>query len=275
MLKTAKLFVAAITLAFAGSAQAADLYTPPAPQAPEVVYRDVSQGGWYLRGDVDYHWADLRGNDYVTYPDPSVCPGACPPGDDFDITDLKGAFSIGGGIGYQVNSYFRTDLTADYWFDSDFTGQSTATAPCAIAGTCYDESSMSGLVLLANAYADLGTYHRVTPYVGAGIGGARISWDNFVDQSGTSVEGADSWRFAWALMAGASYCLTDNLDLDLGYRFTRIEGGRMFNFDEGVGPGFDHGFNVHEVRAGLRYSFGAGATGCGEQMAAYDGPVYK
>jgi len=28
------------------------------------------------------------------------------------------------------------------------------------------------MLLLANAYVDIGTWHGVTPYVGAGIGGA-------------------------------------------------------------------------------------------------------
>jgi opacity protein-like surface antigen len=58
-------------------------------------------------------------------------------------------------------------------------------------------------------------------------------------------------------MAGASYCLTDHWKVDAGYRFTHIEGGRMFEYDaSSAGPGFDKGFNVHEVRGGLRYQFG-------------------
>ena len=67
-------------------------------------------------------------------------------------------------------------------------------------------------------------------------------------------------------MAGTSYCLTDNLKLDVGYRYSHVNGGRMFELapvtGPGAGPGFDDGFNVHEARAGLRYQFG-GDTGCG------------
>ena len=74
-------------------------------------------------------------------------------------------------------------------------------------------------------------------------------------------------------MAGTSYCLTDNLKLDVGYRFSHINGGRMFEYgavgaDFGAGPGFDDGFNVHEARAGLRYQFG-GDTDCGAPVVAY------
>ena len=86
-------------------------------------------------------------------------------------------------------------------------------------------------LLLANAYADLGTYYGFTPYVGAGIGGAHVKWDDLHNTIGpvtTVHEGAENWRFAWALMAGTAYCLTDNLKLDVGYRFSHINGGRMF-----------------------------------------------
>ena len=44
---------------------------------------------------------------------------------------------------------------------------------------------MSALLLLANAYVDIGTWHGVTPYVGAGIGGAHIKWDTVHDPNTT------------------------------------------------------------------------------------------
>ncbi|MDZ7823233.1 MAG: hypothetical protein U5K75_03775 [Ahrensia sp.] len=40
-------------------------------------------------------------------------------------------------------------------------------------------SSFTALTALANAYVDLGTFNGyITPYVGAGIGGARVTWSN-------------------------------------------------------------------------------------------------
>ena len=35
------------------------------------------------------------------------------------------------------------------------------------------------------------------------------------------------------LMAGLAYDVSQNLKLDLGYRYRRIEGGPMFDFDPG------------------------------------------
>src|SRR5690606_27900681 len=118
-----RLFLVASALGFAASAHAADIYDPPPivmpPAPPQYVEAPaVSGGGWYLRGDINYHWSNIRGIEYITY--------GTPPGtNDFDTADLKGALSLGGGIGYQISRHLRTDLTADYWFKSDFRGSTS------------------------------------------------------------------------------------------------------------------------------------------------------
>ncbi len=258
---------------------AADMaYEPPAvvEQPPVEVYtveEESAFGGWYIRGDVDYHWSKLRGITYITYGPP---PGTA----SFVTTNLRGAWSVGGGVGYNITRYLRADLTLDYWSRSRFTGSTTGTCggvPC----TSVDTSGYTALLLLANAYVDLGTWHGITPYVGAGIGGAYVNWDNLYNTAGgtTVIHGGTSGiRFAYALMAGASYCLTSNLELDAGYRFSQITGGRMFEYASGVAPGFDGGINVHEVRAGLRWNLGKGSKRCApppQKVVDYIPPVYK
>ena len=272
---------AGVMTVIAAPAWAADPYEPPIVEAPiepiyqpvEPVYQPVEVGGWYIRGDIDYHWSKFRGADYITYGPP---PGT----NSFTSGKLKGAFSAGAGVGYQVNNHFRVDLTGDYWFKSKFRGSTVGTCGGG-AVTCVsdDRSSFSAMLLLANAYADLGTWHGITPYVGAGIGGAWLKWDtlhNSNDDGDFYHRGGKGWRFAYALMAGASYCLTDHWKLDAGYRFTRIEGGRMFEYANFGGPGFDKGMNVHEVRGGLRYQFGD--SSCAKpQTIAYEPvpePIY-
>jgi opacity protein-like surface antigen len=268
---------AALLAAGVVPALAADPYEPPVYQ-PEPIYQpepELDYGGWYIRGDLDYHATKFRGAHYITYGPP---PGT----GEFDFGNLESSWSVGGGVGYQANKYFRTDLTLDWMGKSGFRGQTSGTCggvPC----VSVDTSSYSALLLLANAYAEFGTWHGITPYVGAGIGGAYVKWDDLRNTAGgitTVHDGAANWRFAWALMAGASYCLTDDLKFDLGYRYSNIQGGKMFQFASGVGPGYDDGFHIHEGRAGLRYQFG-GSSGCSEpEPIAYtpepiDPPVYK
>lgn len=267
MLRLAKpvMLAAALVAGMAASAVAADIYEPPIIETPPPIYHEPipepSFGGWYLRGDIDYHWSSFRGAEYITYGTPGGL-GA------FDFGNLRGAFSAGLGVGYKMNRWFRADLTADYFFRSTFTGQTSGVCPGGGACTSVDTSAYSAIVAMANAYVDFGTWHRITPYVGAGIGGARIKWDdlrNTVGGTTTVHAGVTSWRFAWALMAGASYCINSKWAADVGYRFMRISGGRMFEYAPAAGPGFDYGFNVHEARAGLRYQFG-GNPACGHKQ---------
>lgn len=252
---------AAVFAGAAGPVFAADFVEPQvveqAPPQPAYEEPAPAYGGWYIRGDVDYHWSKFGGGDYTTY-----SPTAPQIEGSFATGTLKSAFSAGAGVGYQINQHFRTDLTADWMSSSKFRGSTNGfcgidQTPCSST----DTSSYSALLLLANAYVDIGTWHGVTPYVGAGIGGAWMKWDtlhNSDDDGDFYHRGGKGWRFAYALMAGASYCLTDRVKLDVGYRYSHINGGRMFDYavDSNVGPGFDRGINVHEVRGGLRYQFG-------------------
>lgn len=266
--------VAAASVGIIGGAQAADLPEPvviqaPVHHVPEVVPSKFT--GWYIRGDVGYGWNKFKEAEYITY--------GPPPGTGILNGELKGAFSIGGGIGYHVNHYLRSDLTLDYMFKSDFHGSTDGfcTAGLAVvACSSVDTTGYEAWTLLANAYIDLGTYSGFTPYVGGGIGGAYVKWhelDNTIppgfDQSGTTIhEGSSSWRFAYALMAGVSFEATKNVAIDVGYRYKHISGGRMFQFANNTGPGYDKGIHVHEVRAGVRYKFGGG----GMQHKPYSPP---
>ena len=275
---TKRLLMAAVFAGVAAPVFAADI-PEPIPYEPVPVVAESPYNGWYIRGDAAYRWSDLRGIDYITY---GGCGYGCIPGKkSFDDTDLKGALSLGAGVGYQITNYFRADLTGDYFFKSDFKGQTSDPFSVSV-----DRSSYSAFLLLANAYADLGTYSGFTPYVGFGIGGANVKWNDLRNSIEPDIDnyhkGAKNWRFAYALMAGASYCLTDKLALDGGYRYSRIQGGRMFEeyssggVSLGAGPGFDKGFNIHEVRAGLRYNFGGNRNCAQPETVAYEQPpVYK
>ncbi|MFD1745255.1 outer membrane beta-barrel protein [Rhizobium helianthi] len=267
--------IGALALALlAGAAHSADLYQPQPEQvpldAPEVTVQQ-SSSGWYLRGDVGYGFNKLRGANFYQGNDPSQRV-------DFASSGLRDAFTVGAGVGYQVNSYLRTDLTFDYLSKSKFTGSTVGGgAPfgaCVGPCTSTDIANMKAYSLLANAYVDLGTYGYVTPYVGAGLGGTYVKWDKLRntscadDGSGCddTVEhgGKGSWRFTYALMAGATIDVTCNIKADVGYRYRRIEGGDMFGWAQNGGPGFDKGINVHEARVGARYLFG----GCQQPYVA-------
>jgi opacity protein-like surface antigen len=285
-----KLLVCGAMIAATGAipANAADIFKPqvieaPVFQAPEHVPAEVS--GWYLRGDIGYAWGTFRGAEYYTFCATAPCVGIVA-GRNTLSGDLKGTLTYGAGVGYKINHYLRTDVTVD-WYNSEFTGSTRGSCGVAVNCVSTDIATVSALALMVNAYVDFGTYGRFTPYAGLGIGGAHLDWG---DLSNTACEvgnpancdpttthwGHSDWRFAYAIMAGVSVDVTCSLAADLGYRFRRIENGSMFSYANSTGPGFDRGINTHEVRAGLRYQFGA----CGEKPVevVYQPeplPVYK
>ncbi len=285
-----KLLVCGAAIAVIGyqPAMAADVIVPPIIEAPVFDVPEhvpAAASGWYLRGDIGYAWGSFRGSDYYTF----CTAGPCAPlsvGSNTLSGDLKGTLTYGAGVGYKINHHLRTDLTVD-WYESDFNG--TTRGSCGVAADCVstDIASVSALALMVNAYVDLGTYGKFTPYVGGGFGGAHLDWGNL---SNTACEvgnpancdpeivhwGHASWRFAYALMAGVSVDVTCNLAADVGYRWRRIEAGSMFSYAANTGPGYDKGIDTHEVRAGLRYQLG----GCAEKPVevVYQPaplPVYK
>lgn len=280
---------AAFLASFGAGAQAADL-NPIVIEAPEPLpiahHGPASSGGWYIRGDVGYAWNDLDGVHFLQGTGtPFVAMR------DFRTATLDDSWMIGGGVGYNIAKHLRADLTLDYITEADFTGSTTGYCTGANYNplvdpncTSSDAATRTALLLLANAYVDLGTYHGFTPYVGAGIGGAHVKWSNLANtlptdsnegRNGATIHpGNSDWRFAYSLMAGASYCVTDAVELDGSYRFTHIEGGDMFGLVSNGGPGYDKSTKMHQIRAGVRYNFGGHNHRCAPKVAYMPQPTF-
>jgi opacity protein-like surface antigen len=243
---------------------AADL--PPIVEIPPEIIPQ-SYGGWYLRGDIGYASTSVQGVSYFQ--------GASQTGK-FDRYDIDHSWLFSGGIGYQVNDWFRVDLTANYYGKADFDGASALNVACSDGGggvcSYSDDGDVQITTMLFNAYLDLGTYQGFTPYVGAGIGGAYLHWGDMKNEeyyvSGTvptsfgfdDVHGKRSgWRFASALHTGVSYDIASNWKIDAGYSFTHISKGEMFGFGANSGldgtQGYHGSMNIHEFKVGLRYAF--------------------
>ena len=93
--------------------------------------------------------------------------------------NTAGIFGL--GVGYQFNNWFRADVTGEYRGNSQFFGTDRITFTGGVGTDTY-HGSKSEWVVLANAYVDLGTWWCMTPFIGAGVGGARVSIANFTDQ---------------------------------------------------------------------------------------------
>jgi opacity protein-like surface antigen len=271
-MRSVKFFVVAGAASLLSSmASAADMAIAAPPMGygpPPVAAADF--GGWYLRGDVGFSNQRV---DTVRNTNAALYSGLT----SFSETtgyDSGGLYQL--GAGYKFNSWFRVDVTGEYRGSANFHGLDLISFPNGGAtgyGSDVYNASHSGWLLLANAYADLGTWYCITPYVGAGIGTAQVKVANFTDSGvatlfptgsgvGPSLVSAatgSQWNFAWALHAGLSYQVNPNMAIDLGYSYVNMGSGAT-----GVDAAFDnsaggHVFQFHnitsqDVKLGVRWN---------------------
>jgi opacity protein-like surface antigen len=224
-LKLALFAGAAIAAAFT-SAQAADL--PPIMQAPQMIapVQVQEMGGWYLRGDIGVGVQKFTEFGHTQTNSAFVWPASWR----IDQRDAGETTFVGGGFGYQWNSWLRFDATAEYRMKAKLKAIGSYTEFCP-GGRCFDvyDANHSALVVMANGYIDLGTWMCITPFIGAGVGYARHSISGLTDvgliSDGTTGFGYASnsdfaeWKFAWAVHAGLAYNVNNNFKMELAYRY--------------------------------------------------------
>jgi opacity protein-like surface antigen len=234
-MRSVKFLVAAGAASLLSSAAfAADMPSimppPPMSYAPPPI---EDFGGWYLRGDIGFSnqsVKSVRDTNSAAYNNVAVAQTSA--------FGSAGIFDL--GVGYRFNNWLRVDVTGQYRGNSNFTGLDvvTGTGPNAgFVGTDNYTATKSELVFLANAYADLGTWWCITPFVGLGVGTSRISVGNFTDtgdfitlvpnqaHSFNYAGSASQWNFAWALHAGLAYKVSPGVTLELAYSYLDLGKG--------------------------------------------------
>jgi opacity protein-like surface antigen len=259
---------AALAAAFT-SAQAADLppISGPRPIAPVQV---EEMGGWYLRGDIGVGSQNFTDFGHTQTNSAFVWPASW----SIDQRSMGDATFVGGGVGYQLNSWLRFDATGEYRSKSKFKAIGSYTEFCP-TGRCFDvyDGDHSAVVLMANAYLDLGTWMCLTPFVGVGVGAARHSIGGLTDvgyiSDGTTGFGYASnndfaeWKLAWALHAGVAYNVTSNFKMELAYRYLNMGNVNTSIIDcansgcAGTGGPSAYytfqNFDSHDIKFGMRW----------------------
>lgn len=221
---------AGAALAMTGAlARAADM--PGYPSSPPPDYRPVLidfNTGWYLRGDIGARWGQLTGaQSAAPFPNP---------------TDSSLGEGITGGLGVGIKSnWLRTDVTVDYASPVNYQGT--------VASAGDTTAKIQATTALFNGYLDLGTWYRVSPYIGAGAGVAYARVFDFATAPPFSGDTSRTqWNFAYAGMAGIAFAVSHNLMMDVGYRYLNIG-------DVNTGAMTFRNVAAHEVHVGLRWSF--------------------
>lgn len=205
----------------------------PLPGRPLQRSFDINSG-WYLRGDLGYGWGKINGTQSAA---------------GFPSTTSNSLGSAPtGGIGFGIKrGWIRTDVTADYLSDMKYRG--TVATPDDVT------AKMSAWSMLLNGYLDLGSWYRVSPYLGAGVGAARVKASDYQSTVAPPFTGGSNsqWNFAWAAMAGVGFAVSPNLIADVGYRYLNL--GDTKSATDATGAMTFKNIAAHEVRVGLRWSF--------------------
>jgi opacity protein-like surface antigen len=179
------------------------------------------------------------------------------------LTDRDHGTVGGANIAYGVdfsksNIWLRTELEVGISGKSGYSKKITVEGGCQDrVGVKYEKQSF-----LLNFSYDFHNKTPVTPYLGFGIGAARIkatagySYTNTRKRTYGLMQRKSKVNFAWQVGAGVSYAITDSLSADLGYRYVdygQIKHNAVYysivNVDVKVQT------REHQFYAGIRYTF--------------------
>jgi opacity protein-like surface antigen len=202
--------VAGVLLTMTEAGRTADLAAPPPIE--------FVAAGWYLRGDIGMSNQQLKGIHNIQMDTATNLRW-------LDSGGFDSAPFFGIGVGYQYN-WLRIDLTGEYRGKAGFRALDTHVVGGANQTNEYT-ATKSEVLVLANVYADLGTWWHVTPFIGAGIGVTRNQIDHYRDNNAIANGGgwADTgvkWNFAWAAHAGLAYQVTPAFTVELAYRYLSL-----------------------------------------------------
>lgn len=259
-------------------------YTAPAP----VMHRSAA-GPCYVRADVgaaiagtpDGSWpvfnevfnnipGDNGGGDTVIDQDEI---GYTFAGDQIRSASLENTWLAEAGAGCGSGSQgFRGEITFGFRGKQDYDGephvylgtllgQPEGTVPADVDDPIH--TSIQSHTVMVNAFYDFGVIRGFVPYVGAGIGAAYHQVDEvyFTQNPNLTnrIEGNENVSFAWSVMAGLGYQVSDRAILDVGYRYIdmgKAKSGRVDNAGF-VNPPLElDNIAAHEIKVGLRYHFG-------------------
>jgi len=259
----AGLAVAAIAVSLAMPAAAADLGWGRGSYKDDYIVSAPPVSPCYFRADVGYSFSNAPNLRWSAWNPPLNYT------EKVTRTSMVNTWTCGVGVGCSTGGHigFRYEFMLGYHGQRGISGM---TSPFNNGNTIVNSPVTSAVTTytgMVNGYFDLGNYRGFVPYFGAGIGLAYHQMDDYMISASPffpnvpwKVTGDNDLTFAWNVMAGVSYRVSDRAILDFGYRY--IDFGRAATARNDV---FAQGnlsrlsvddMTAHEIKIGLRYHLG-------------------
>jgi opacity protein-like surface antigen len=158
-------------------------------------------------------------------------------------------YLIGGAVGLKWNDMLRTELELSH-------GSNNANS-FKFNGGAFDPASgpISATYMLGNVWLDIPTQTAFTPYIGGGLGvgwaTADVSFNGNIFGYGPNKSGG---ALAYQVGAGVKFNVSQNIDLDIGYRFKGLGKTDFYDLD-GFGFYKQATLNTHNIQVGLTFNF--------------------
>ncbi len=160
-----------------------------------------------------------------------------------------------GTLGYRWGNGLRTELEGGYRQNDATFHTFTGLTPTTVGGKVKAES------ILVNLLYDFNTGSRFVPYLGAGVGVARPTFEFATSER--------DYVVAYQGIAGASLRFSDAVEVFADYRYLGT-GGMDLTLS---GWANSDDYSAHTVLAGLRWTFWSGAAAAPAPVAAAPAPV--
>ena len=216
--------------------------------------------GWYLGPQAG--WTHLNDPDSdipcTALTSPEFCRRLQIKGDVFRANMNEGV-GAGLAVGYQGVGWAGLRLEGEITVRNNGIGSVTDTSgPLVAPGTTFPaKGSITSVALMTNAIYDFMPESVWTPYLGVGVGAARISvGDAGPAGSGINVDVKD-WQFAYQGIAGLKYAFNARWSASVDYRYFATTDPKFSTNITGSTISAKTQYSTHNVFLGVAYHFGA------------------
>jgi opacity protein-like surface antigen len=172
-------------------------------------------------------------------------------------THNDSAFGGSVAVGYDFEKQLAVPVRAEIEYAAFSQVEAKRHSSSALDGTVKQTYNIH--TVFANAYFDIDTSTLVTPYVGAGLGTAFItSKAKYTPDDGSGNERTGSktkTNLAWNVGTGVGFDFTDNITLDVGYRFVGLGSAKTKTESVQEWHGKTDGLYQHQFSTGVRVTF--------------------